>query len=399
MKNLFPEYYAISSQEYDKIWENALIVFDTNILLDLYRYSEDSSSDFMSVMTSYETRLWLPYQVAWEFQRNRMSIISSQIAAYNQLCTKLDTEITKALDNINNWKDSLYKVHPYIKLESVEQTIQKSTGIVKKKLQKLESEHPISIDNDHIFDKITSLYDNKVGGNYNEEQYNKLFIEAKKRYKEKTPPGYCDEDDKKDKIEQSLYGDFILWKQIMDKSESDKKDIIFVSNDEKEDWRLKCHGKIIGARKELIKEFESKTGQKILIYNSKLFLEYAKKNKIKVSQKTINEIRKVKAADAAVHAGEILAARRAVEEQYGLYNYSRIIEEAKRLYDPIEELKKIRFNNHFEELRKAIEAAGGIGEVQRRAQEMHTLLSASERRRRIAKHISEEDDLNDKDTE
>ena len=137
MKNLFPEYYAISSQEYDKIWENALIVFDTNILLDLYRYSEDSSSDFMSVMTSYETRLWLPYQVAWEFQRNRISIISSQIAAYNQLCTKLDTEITKALDNINNWKDSLYKVHPYIKLESVEQTIQKSTGIVKKKLQKL----------------------------------------------------------------------------------------------------------------------------------------------------------------------------------------------------------------------------------------------------------------------
>ena len=196
-----------------------------------------------------------------------------------------------------------------------------------------------------------------------------------------------------------MYGDFILWKQIMDKSESDKKDIIFVSNDEKEDWRLKCHGKIIGARKELIKEFESKTGQKILIYNSKLFLEYAKKNKIKVSQKTINEIRKVKAADAAVHAGEILAARRAVEEQYGLYNYSRIIEEAKRLYDPIEELKKIRFNNHLEELRKAIEAAGGIGEVQRRAQEMHTLLSASEHRRRIAKPISEEDDLNDKDTE
>ena len=194
-------------------------------------------------------------------------------------------------------------------------------------------------------------------------------------------------------IEQILYGDFILWKQIIDKSKSDKKDIIFVSNDEKEDWRLKCHGKIIGVRKELIREFENSTGQKILIYNRKLFLEYAKKNNVKVRQKTINEIEKIEAADIAVFREKtrdaLLAARRAIEEQYRIYDYSRIIEE----------LKKIRFNNHFEELRKAIEAAGGIGEVQRRAQEMHTLLSASERRRRIAKPISEEDDLNDKDTE
>lgn len=404
MKNLFSEYYAISSQEYDRIWENALIVFDTNILLDLYRYSEDSSSDFMSAMTSYEARLWLPYQVAWEFQRNRLSTISSQVVAYNQLSSKLESEITKALENVANWKEAQYKGHPYIKLESIERTIQKSKEIVKKKLQKLEPEHPISIDNDHIFDKITSLYNDKVGDNYNEEQYNKLFIEAKKRYKEKTPPGFCDEDDKKGQIEQILYGDFILWKQIIDKSKSDKKDIIFVSNDEKEDWRLKCHGKTIGVRKELIREFENATGQKILIYNRKLFLEYAKKNNVKVRQKTINEIEKIEAADIAVFREKtrdaLLAARRAIEEQYRIYDYSRIIEEAKRLYYPIEDLRKIRLNNHFEELRKTIEAAGGIGEVQRRAQEIQTLVSAGIQCKKEDNSICEDlEEKKDKDTE
>lgn len=190
---------------------------------------------------------------------------------------------------------ALYKRHPYIKLESIEKAINKSKDAAKKKLEKQKTEYPFQVDDDSIFNELTNLYKDKVGENYDDLKYHDLFSEAKKRYEKKIPPGYCDESDKKGEPEQQLYGDVILWKQIIDKSKNDKKDIIFVSNDEKEDWRLRYHGKNIDARKELIKEFVDTTGQKILIYNSQRFLEYAKKNKeLKVSAKTIKEIETVK---------------------------------------------------------------------------------------------------------
>lgn len=109
MKNLFPEYYKPTVQEYDKIWNEALIVFDTNTLLDLYRYSEESSSDFISVMKFYKARLWLPYQIAWEFQRNRISTICGHIEAYHQLCAKLDDEFEKAFKAIRDWEKHCIK--------------------------------------------------------------------------------------------------------------------------------------------------------------------------------------------------------------------------------------------------------------------------------------------------
>lgn len=294
MKSLFSEYYKLSAEEYNTIWNDALIVFDTNVLLDLYRYSADVSSDMISAMRAYSDRLWLPYQVAWEFHRNRIGIITGHIEAYNQLCSKLDTEISKAIDALKK-KDNLYMSHPYIKFNLIEQSINNKVGLIKKNLMKQQEEYPIDIDNDSILEEITKLYAGKVGSYYSEADLKIIFSDAKKRYEHKVPPGYCDEDNKKELDDQQLYGDVILWYQIIDKSKAENKSIIFVSNDEKEDWRLKSHGRNISARKELIKEFSEKTGQKILIYNSQRFLEYVRQHKIDIKA---NTIRKVKAETA-----------------------------------------------------------------------------------------------------
>ena len=290
MKSLFSEYYKLSAEEYNTIWNDALIVFDTNVLLDLYRYSADVSSDMISAMRAYSDRLWLPYQVAWEFHRNRIGIVTGHIEAYNQLCSKLDTEISKAIDALKK-KDNLYLSHPYIKFNLIEQSINNKIGLIKKNLIKQQEEYPIDIDNDSILDEITKLYAGKVGSYYSESDFKTICSDAKKRYEHKVPPGYCDEDNKKGLDDQQLYGDVILWYQIIDKSKTENKSIIFVSNDEKEDWRLKSHGRNISARKELIKEFSEKTGQKILIYNSQRFLEYVRQHKIDIKANTIRKVR------------------------------------------------------------------------------------------------------------
>ncbi|XQU07977.1 hypothetical protein P4544_15655 [Halomonas sp. LY9] len=41
MKDVFPEYFK-DRDELEKIWENCIFVFDANVIIDLYRYSEDT---------------------------------------------------------------------------------------------------------------------------------------------------------------------------------------------------------------------------------------------------------------------------------------------------------------------------------------------------------------------
>ena len=85
----------------------------------------------------------------------------------------------------------------------------------------------------------------------------------------------------------------IVWKQTILHCKEQAKSVIFITDDHKPDWWDKTDGKHT-PRKELIKEFLDGTGQGIIIYDSRKFLEYAKQNKeLKVSQKTINEVSKI----------------------------------------------------------------------------------------------------------
>ena len=46
MRNSFKEYYGLNSSELDKLWKEGIIVFDTNVLLSLYRRSQGVRDDF-----------------------------------------------------------------------------------------------------------------------------------------------------------------------------------------------------------------------------------------------------------------------------------------------------------------------------------------------------------------
>ena len=51
------------------------------------------------------------------------------------------------------------------------------------------------------------------------------------------------------------FGDFFLWKELLEHGKEQKRPIIFVTDDKKEDWWLKVKGRTLGPRPELIAEF------------------------------------------------------------------------------------------------------------------------------------------------
>lgn len=57
--------------------------------------------------------------------------------------------------------------------------------------------------------------------------------EGEKRYKNNTPPGFCDA---KNKDGVQKYSDLIIWKEIIRFAENNKKNILFVTDDVKSDW-------------------------------------------------------------------------------------------------------------------------------------------------------------------
>ena len=74
---------------------------------------------------------------------------------------------------------------------------------------------------------------------------------------------------------------------------SEKKPVIFVTDDTKEDWWHVVKGKTQGPRPDLVKEFVRTTGQEFHMYTPAPFLEFAsKKFNLSQSSKAVDEARR-----------------------------------------------------------------------------------------------------------
>lgn len=159
-------------------------------------------------------------------------------------------------------------------------------------------------DDDKIRDEIDSLFDNKIGSPPSSQSaLDGIYKIGDERYERKQPPGYEDKDKEGHFGYQELsikrkFGDLILWFQLIEKAkESGVKHIIFVNNDEKEDWWWfdSTGQKTIGARRELVEEIRKEAGVLIFyMYNTEQFLRYAKDYfKAKVSEQSIEQVRDI----------------------------------------------------------------------------------------------------------
>ena len=74
MKNTFKEYHQFTEEEFAEMWKNCIFVFDTNTLLDFYRYSRETVAKYFQVLQTLKNnnQIWIPYQVGFEFYENRL---------------------------------------------------------------------------------------------------------------------------------------------------------------------------------------------------------------------------------------------------------------------------------------------------------------------------------------
>ena len=282
MRNVIREYLEYSDKEKEELWNNAIIVFDTNVLLNLYRYSQKTRDILLDAMEQFKTRLWMPNHVAHEFMKNRSEVIFETIKNYEELHKQANQFISSCSEMLRISKDDkeLVKLKDYI--ESWIESNKENNLLV------------IDVLIDPILDKILDLFEGKVGDGFDEEKKKLINDEANKRFADKIPPGYMDAEKKSGLNDNNAFGDFVIWKEILLFSKQKGKDIIYVTHDQKEDWWNRKHGKTLGPRIELRKEFFEVTNNRFHMYTMNNFISQVEKNKgQEIDQSVIEEMKSI----------------------------------------------------------------------------------------------------------
>lgn len=310
MKNIFNGYYRPTEEEFDTLWDNAIFIFDTNVLLNLYRYQSSTRDSLFKVIEDLVSRVWIPYHVGLEFQRNRLKVIAAQHKRYSEVQNIVSRHVSDMKNNLNGLQ--LKKRHSHINPDQLIENIEKIKSDFLLELKVLE-EKSISVNSDdEIRDRIDKLFNGKVGNPPSEQaELDNLFTEAKERYDKAIPPGFEDSE-KDDKSPDEFtyagitykrkYGDIIIWKQIIGHAKKESlKDVIFITDDTKSDWWWKIDStgeKTIGVRPELTDELSREAGvERFFVYKTDGFLRHAnEKLNTEVTREAIEEVREVSVA-------------------------------------------------------------------------------------------------------
>ncbi|RWD89442.1 PIN domain-containing protein [Mesorhizobium sp.] len=307
MKGLFPQFDPGAKVDFKTIWEEAQFVFDTNVLLNLYRYRASTRDQLVEVLEELSDRIWIPHHVALEFQRNRLKVIADQNARFSDVRVAID----RARENLQadlgklqlERRHSLIDPAPVINgFATVAKEFLATLDTVQQGQQKLTDPDPLK-------EKVETLFDGRVGpAPPDQKALNEIYRQAEARYAKKIPPGYMDSTKDKDDLDEHYhggitykrkFGDFVVWHQVLEFAKSSRiKTLIFVTDDSKEDWWwvIKSDGpKTLGPRPELIEE-ALRMGEvsSFHMYKPENFLFFSKKFlKADVSTETIEEVRDV----------------------------------------------------------------------------------------------------------
>jgi len=283
MKKILCEFYPFEKEYFSRLWKEAIIISDANILLNLYYYSRKTSKELISILDKFSERLWIPYQIALEYQKNRLSKIRVQKESYNSLRKSIQDEINA----IKKRLDDKYSKHPLLEVSKIKIILDKSFKDIEQYLNDTRDNHPDWEKNDEIRNDLDKLFEDKVSMPYSRDRLKEIYEIGYYRYENKIPPGFGD--DKKDK--ERKYGDLIIWLDIIEKAKKEKKSVIFINDEKKEDWWQKDNNNLI-PRYELIGEIKNEANASFYMYSAEDFMKYSYKflnQTPKIS--VINEVR------------------------------------------------------------------------------------------------------------
>ena len=114
LKHAFSEFARLSEREFQVFLNNAIIVFDTNVLLHLYLFSSQTLKQVFSILSDIKDQLWMPHKVGEEFYHNRAKQIEFLKTQEKLIFDALDNDSADTVlcaerhfipDRVHHWHD------------------------------------------------------------------------------------------------------------------------------------------------------------------------------------------------------------------------------------------------------------------------------------------------------
>ena len=293
MKNLFPGYYRPSEKEFRQLWQECVFAFDASMLLNIYRYKPETQEQFFLILERLKDRIWLPHQAATEFYENREVAIAYQFKVYDEINDLFTKHYAELEDDLTKYD----KRHTAIKASRLLEAIQSGIKTARESLENDRRAHPDLSSSDPLRDRLLDLFVDRVGGPFDNKRLSEIYADAEQRFNFKQPPGYSDA---KNKPIPERYGDVVVWYQLIEYAKAERKSLIFVTDDRKEDWWVKKGDKIVGPRPELANELQREAGVRFYMYLSERFIKYAQEFlDIEEQRAAVQEVEEVGRQDEA----------------------------------------------------------------------------------------------------
>jgi hypothetical protein len=297
VRQQFAAYYGNEGKQVATLWTEGLFVFDTSVLLGLYRYPEATTRDLLTTFRTLVPRVWIPHQVALEYQENRLQVIYEQAHKYFDARELLE----KTRDRFKSDMQALQLTtrHSFIDAADFVTPVEDTLNKLIERIEQLQGAHPNLFAEDYIRTSLDEIFDSRVGPPpESQADLDRLYLAGRARYEAKRPPGFSDsmKSDEHSRRGESIhyfagdmrierqFGDLIAWQEMLSelRSRPDIAYVAFVTDDYKEDWWWKQkqpgrrEARFVGARPELVNDVLSIDHVQLFeMYRSDSFLEAA----------------------------------------------------------------------------------------------------------------------------
>jgi hypothetical protein len=276
LRTLFPGYYALSDQQRMEAFERGFVSLDANALLDMYRFTPAARDEFIAVLSTMKSRLFITHQAAREFVRNRLKVYDERIEG----TIKDSDDITDSLKLVDSKIRGFARRYQIAEsdrdnlLSEVAQLIENVKQSLREAAEYDLRREDVRLGVDDVLREFDKLFEGRIGSKMAESDYRTAIEVASQRRKQKVPPGYMDT---KDGDAERQAGDYLVWRQLMDEAKVHQRPVLLICNEDKEDWILKHRGESIGPRPELVLELQQEAGVDLYLVNVPSFLFNARK--------------------------------------------------------------------------------------------------------------------------
>jgi len=274
----FETYRSLSDADFQRVLQTALVVVDTNVLLNLYRFNEQTRSSLLEVLHALGSRLWIPHRVLEEFWRNRERAATSPKSDVNNSVRELDKQHDAVREVLRQWVNRA-ALSPDMSDALAEQfsvAFHAARNALESLVQDDEMAKARNTAHDPVLQSLELLLAGKVGAPMPPADYAEAVKEGQRRVAAGEPPGYADQNKAGRGDGEGAEGDYLVWEQCLREAAVRQIDIAFVTGDVKRDWWRYEASFPRGPRVELVEEMRTRVGTRLYMMRPETLLTHAR---------------------------------------------------------------------------------------------------------------------------